>query len=44
MVYEMVDVLVKDGGLMPATGAQFLIQALFRSVMLSTADLPLSVK
>lgn len=32
----MVDVLVKDGGLMPATGAQFLIQALFSSVMLST--------
>lgn len=36
MVYEMADVLVKDGGLMPATGAQFQIQALFSSVMLST--------
>lgn len=32
----MVNVFVEDGGLMPTIGAQFLIQALFSSVMLST--------
>lgn len=36
MVYEIVNVLVKDRGLMPTIGAQFLIQAFFSSVMLST--------
>ena len=35
MVYEIADVLVKDRDWMPATRAQFLIQALFSSVMLS---------